>query len=651
MSGFLRVAAIVPSVRVADFGYNAEQIIALMTRADGAGVEVACFPELCLTAYTCQDLFAHELLIDQAETALLRVMEFSRSLPRLITIVGLPILYGNRLYNCAAVVHQGRLCGIVPKTYLPNYKEFYEQRWFASADTLPADAEVLICGQSVPISPQLLFHTEYCIFAIEICEDLWAPIPPSSYHALAGAEVIFNLSASNELIGKASYLHSLIAGQSARSLCAYVYSSCGYGESTQDLVFGGHALVAESGRFLAKGQRFSMQPQIITADIDLNAIRLDRRVNTTYAHSSAHNHVADHYRTIDIDMTEMQTGQSSLQRIVDPLPFVPAGNALDERCEEIICMQSEALAKRIEHTHAKTVVLGISGGLDSTLALLVCVHAFDRLQMDRRGIIGITMPGFGTTDRTYTNALDLMKGLGITIREISIREACELHFRDLGHDGKTHDVTYENVQARERTQILMDAANQMGGFVVGTGDLSELALGWATYAGDHISMYGLNASIPKTLVRHLVSWMARTIADDYSAKTLLDIVATPISPELIPADEDGNITQKTEDLVGPYELHDFFLYHTLRYGRRPATIYALARLAFDGHDDRVPVYEEDVIKHWLQVFFRRFFAQQFKRSCLPDGPKVGSCSLSPRGDWRMPSDACSTAWLDECAKL
>ena len=651
-NGYFRVAAVVPAVRVADIEFNAEQIIAMMARAEGQGVEVVCFPELCITAYTCQDLFANDLLLEQAEAGLLKVLEFSRSLPRLTAIVGLPVQHAGHLYNCAAVVHAGRLCGLVAKTYLPNYHEFYEKRWFDSALHLQPGAEVRICGDSVPLSANLLFRTDSYTFAIELCEDLWAVVPPASRHALCGADVVFNLSASNELIGKSAYLRSLVVGQSARLLCAYVYAACGFGESTQDLVFSGRTYIAENGHILAEGERFAMQPQLTVADIDVEALRHDRRVNTSFSTNSAEVMRAEGagYRWIEMEEAD-PIADFVLQRTVDPLPFVPAGAALAERCEEILCIQSEALAGRIRHTGVKTVVLGISGGLDSTLALLVCVHAFDRLGLDRRGIIGITMPGYGTTDRTYTNAIQLMQGLQVTIREISIRDACTQHLRDLGHDGTTHDVTYENAQARERTQILMDAANQMGGFVVGTGDLSELALGWATYAGDHISMYGVNASIPKTLVRHLVTWVARNVADEYSAQTLLDIVDTPISPELIPADEQGQIVQKTEELVGPYELHDFFLYHTLRHGRRPARIFALARLAFDGHDERVPVYDADTIKHWMKVFYRRFFSQQFKRSCLPDGPKVGSCSLSPRGDLRMSSDTCAAIWMRECEAL
>lgn len=651
-NGFIKVAAAKPSVRVADCRYNTGRIEALMARAEGLGVEILCLPELSVTGYTCQDLFQQQLLLDEAESALLRLMEFSRNLS-MVTIVGVPLDYEGRLFNCAAILCRGCIHGLVPKTYIPNYKEFYEQRWFASAADLPADAGLHFCGQRVPFGANLLFEMPSATFGVEICEDLWAVMPPSSGLSVEGAEVIFNLSASNELIGKGSYLRDLVRMQSARCLCGYVYTSCGYGESTQDVVFGGRTCVAENGHILAEGERFSMQEQLIVSEIDIERLRAERRTNTSFAaacrlHTSTACRPA---RRIELDIVSADEERQVLTRTVDALPFVPTGTELAERCQEIFNIQSEGLARRIEHTQAETVVIGISGGLDSTLALLVCVHAFDRLGRDRKGIVGITMPGFGTTDRTYTNAIELMKGLGITIREINIREACEQHFRDLGHDVSRHDVTFENGQARERTQILMDAANQMNGLVVGTGDLSELALGWATYNGDHMSMYGVNVSVPKTLVRHLVKWMAEYVADEYNRRTLLDIVDTPISPELIPAAEDGTIAQKTEDLVGPYELHDFFLYYTLRFGFRPSKIHALACRAFSGTDSRVGAYDADTIKKWLTVFFRRFFAQQFKRSCLPDGPKVGSCSLSPRGDWRMPSDAVSAAWLNECEAL
>ena len=641
-NGFIKVAAAIPSVKVADCAYNIQQIEGMMATAEGQGIEILCFPELAITAYTCQDLFQQQLLLDEAEASLLKLMEFSRNL-NVTALVGVPIAYNSMLFNCAAVIQRGKIHGLVPKTYLPNYKEFYEKRWFTSALSLPEGIELRFCGQTVPLSRHLLFTTSHCTFGIEICEDLWAPTPPSNHLALAGADIIFNLSASNELIGKANYLRSLVTNQSARLLAGYVYAGSGYGESTQDLVFSGRAFIAENGSLLAEAKRFAMHEQLICSEIDVERLRAERRLNTTFATAV---NIEGNQPTREVELEPFSSNVPfTLTRPVDAHPFVPEGSELDERCEEIVCIQSEALARRIEHTHAKTVVVGISGGLDSTLALLVAVHAFDRLERDRKGIVGITMPGFGTTDRTYINAMNLMKQLGITIREISIVPAVTQHFKDLGHDINVHDLTYENSQARERTQILMDAAGQMGGFVVGTGDLSELALGWATYNGDHMSMYGVNASIPKTLVKHLVSWAARNMADEESRKTLLDIVDTPISPELIPADENGNIKQVTEDLVGPYELHDFFLYYTLRFGFRPQKIYYLAQRAFDGNGNGT-AFADDIILKWLHTFFRRFFTQQFKRSCLPDGPKVGSCSVSPRGDWRMPSDACSDAWLE-----
>ena len=651
-NGFIKVAAAVPRLQVADCRYNIEQMEALMVRADSLGVEIVCFPELGLTGYTCQDLFAQQTLLEESEAALLRLMEFSRNVD-VISIVGLPVVYDGMLFNCGAVLRHGKVWGFVPKTFLPNYKEFYEKRWFTPAPTLPADAVVQFCGQNIPLSPRLVFTYAGVKFGLELCEDLWAVTPPSAALSVAGAEIIFNLSASNELVGKANYLRCLVETQSARCLAGYVYSGSGWGESSQDLVFAGRAYIAENGHLLAEGNRFELGSQLTVSEIDVERLRVERRMNTSFADSRR---LQSDFKTINIEIDENELTTAgderfTLTRTVDPLPFVPTGNALDERCEEILFMQSGGLARRIEHIGCKTVVVGISGGLDSTLALLVCVHAFDRLGLDRRGIVGITMPGYGTTGRTYRNAIDLMKSLGITIREINIVDACEIHFRDLGHDSKVHDVTFENGQARERTQILMDAANQMGGIVVGTGDLSELALGWATYNGDHMSMYGVNGSVPKTLVRFIVNHVAMTAADEFSRKTILDIIDTPISPELIPAAAGDQIAQKTEDLVGPYELHDFFLYHVLRFGFKPSKIFYLACHAFSGADKRVKTYDRDTIKHWLTTFYRRFFNQQFKRSCLPDGPKVGSCSLSPRGDWRMPTDAVSKAWLDECEKL
>lgn len=651
IDGYIKVGAAVPHVKVADVSHNVTEIENLMARAEGLGVDIVCFPELSLTAYSCQDLFHQQLLLDEAENGLLRLIELSRNL-NVTAIVGLPVRVGNLLLNCATVVQGGKVHGLVPKTFLPNYNEFYEQRWFASATALAHGTTLHFCGQNIPVSANLIFTTDDVQFGIELCEDLWAPTPPSTSLALSGADVVFNLSASNDLIGKHSYLRSLVTGQSARCISGYVYSSCGFGESTQDLVYGGKALIAENGRMLAESKRFDFDAQLIVSEIDVESLRSDRRKNTTFRKSveATAGACLPQPLCVNIAASSLTRVDVAPSRRYSPLPFVPQGPELDARCEEILCIQSEGLATRIAHTHAKSVVVGISGGLDSTLALLVCVNAFDRLGLDRKGIVGITMPGFGTTDRTYTNAISLMTSLGITIREINIADAVNIHFRDLGHNPDLHDVTYENSQARERTQILMDVANQVSGFVVGTGDLSELALGWATYNGDHMSMYGVNVSIPKTLIRHLVHWVALNVADDQSRLTLLDIIDTPISPELIPADAQGNITQKTEDLVGPYELHDFFLYYTLRHGFRPGKIYRMALRAFDGHDGG-PSYDEAVIRKWINVFYRRFFAQQFKRSCLPDGPKVGSCTLSPRGDWRMPSDAVSAEWLKECESL
>ena len=638
--GFIKVAAAIPNVRVADCAFNTEQIKSLLMQAEQNGVEVVCFPELSITGYTCQDLFHSQQLLDDTEISLISLMDFTRNYD-VVAIVGLPLPYCGSLLNCAAILQRGKILGIVPKTYLPNYNEFYEQRWFTSAADIP-EGSIWCCGQQIPLVRHSLFHTTSCTFGVELCEDVWAPVPPSTQLTMLGADIIFNLSASNDYIGKYAYLRQLVSQQSARCICGYVYAGAGFGESTQDVVFSGKAMICENGTLLAEAVRHEYTPQLVISDIDVQRLHTDRRTNTTFAHCAREVKEMNCRR---VECERLMQKELPLNRMVDPHPFVPKGRTLDERCQEIFDIQVEGLAKRIVHTHAETVTLGISGGLDSTLALLVCERTFRKLGRDMRGIVGITMPGFGTTDRTYTNAVELMKNLGITIREIDIQEACTVHFRDLGHDMNVHDVTYENGQARERTQILMDAANQMNGFVVGTGDLSELALGWATYNGDHMSMYGVNVSVPKTLVRHLVSWVAHNYADENTRTILLDIIDTPISPELIPADEDGHITQKTEDLVGPYELHDFFLYYTLRWGFRPEKIFYLAQQAFKG------AYSSEVIKKWLTTFFRRFFAQQFKRSCLPDGPKVGSCSLSPRGDWRMPSDASSASWLRSCESL
>ena len=638
--GFVKVASAIPRVRVADCAFNASQIEKEIIIADGKGVEIIVFPELCLTGYTCGDLFAHSLLLESAELGLMQILNNTRQLD-IISILGMPVPLNGMLLNAAVVIQKGKVLGVVPKTYLPNYKEFYEKRWFTSASEV-GEQSVRLCGQIVSMSPHLLFDMAGAVFGVELCEDLWAPIPPSSALALQGAEIIFNLSADNEGVGKHNYLRSLIAQQSARCIAGYVFSSCGFGESTTDVVFAGNALIYENGTLLASGKRFSFEEQVVISEIDVERLRTERRVNTTFASCRAQTtqgmvrHIATEY----VNARDLQ-----LTRTFDPHPFVPQGPMLDERCEEIFSIQVSGLAQRLTHTHAKSAVVGISGGLDSTLALLVCVQTFDKLGLSRKGIIGVTMPGFGTTDRTHSNAVDLMESLGVTIREVSIKDACLQHFKDINHNPEVHDVTYENSQARERTQILMDIANQTNGLVIGTGDLSELALGWATYNGDHMSMYGVNASVPKTLVKHLVKWVAENGMGEASRKTLLDIVDTPISPELIPADEDGNIRQITEDLVGPYELHDFFLYYFLRFGFAPSKIYFLAVRTFKG------VYDEETVKKWLQTFCRRFFNQQFKRSCLPDGPKVGSVSLSPRGDWRMPSDASSALWLNDVAPL
>ncbi len=641
--GFIKVATAIPSVKVGDVKYNLAQIESIIAQAEGKNVEVIVFPELCITGYSCQDLFRQQLLLETSETAVMMLQDFTRKLNIIVT-VGVPVVAGDLLLNCAVVIQQGEILGIIPKTYLPNYNEFYEKRWFASSQDLH-NSEIRFAGHNIVITskPQIFSTYQGARFGIEICEDVWAPTPPSNNLSLAGADIIFNLSASDELIGKHTYLKSLLAQQSARTMSGYVYSSCGFGESTQDVVYGGNALIYENGRLLAEGERFSLDEQIVTAQIDVELLRSERRSNTTYVNAQRVIDKENGCRMINCHGID-EKNDFLLERMVDAHPFIPHTDDMKDSCEEIFSIQCMGLAKRLVHTHSKTAVIGISGGLDSTLALLVIVRTFDKLGYNRKGIIGVTMPGFGTTDRTYNNAMSLMQHLGITIREINIAKSVTQHFVDIAHDINVHDVTYENGQARERTQILMDLSNKLNGMVIGTGDLSELALGWATYNGDHMSMYGVNAGIPKTLIKYLVRYVADTMDTETSA-ILNDVIDTPISPELIPADEDGNIKQKTEDLVGPYELHDFFIYYFLRYGFRPAKIYILAQKAFDNQ------YDNETIKHWLSVFCRRFFNQQFKRSCLPDGPKVGSVSLSPRGDWRMPSDAVNALWLEECEKL
>lgn len=647
--GFIKVATAIPSVKVGDVKFNTRQIESQIALAEGQGVEIIVFPELCITGYTCQDLFLQQMLLESAETAMMMLLDFTRQLD-IISIVGLPVVVGDLLLNCAAIIQHGKILGLVPKTYLPNYREFYEKRWFASAQDL-RETTVRFAGHRITVTPdpQIFITSEGAQFGVENCEDVWAPAPPSNKLALAGAELIFNLSASDELSGKHTYLKSLLAQQSARTITGYIYSSCGFGESTQDVVFGGNALIYENGSLIAEGERFALEPQMRIAQIDIEKLRSERRTNSTYVNAQRNVKYAirsGRYSVHNIEMlAPFNRRDFVLEREIDAHPFIPHEAEMGVTCEEIFNIQLMGLAKRIVHTGAKHLILGISGGLDSTLALLVCVKAFDKLGMNRKDIIGVTMPGFGTTDRTYRNAITLMGSLGVTIREISIADAVEQHFKDIGHDISVHDVTYENAQARERTQILMDLSNELGGIVVGTGDLSELALGWATYNGDHMSMYGVNASVPKTLIQHMVRYVAESGVDEKSRVTLLDIVDTPISPELTPADESGEIQQKTEDLVGPYELHDFFLYYFLRFGFRPKKLFFLACQAFEG------VYDESIVQKWLVVFLRRFFSQQFKRSCLPDGPKVGNVSLSPRGDWRMPSDASSAIWLAEAESL
>ncbi len=638
--GYITVASAIPSVRVADTDYNAGQILQMSREAAGQNAEIIVFPELSITGYSCQDLFFQDTLLYRAEKSVEWLAGQTGDLNAVI-VVGCPVRIGSGICNCAVVLWHGEIKGIVAKTHLPNYSEFYEKRWFTPL--APGSIhEISFAGRDITVQESSrLFKTKHGVtFGIEICEDLWAPNPRSTDLVLSGAEIVLNLSASDELIGKHQYLKSLLAQQSARTMSGYVYSSCGFGESTQDVVYAGNAFIYENGELVSEAKRFALEPQLLINQIDVEKLRAERRKNTTFKYGSVSN------TCVLGECGDSQPAEFKLLRTVNPHPFVPFDNDMNNSCEDIFSIQVCGLAKRLMHTGCRNVVLGISGGLDSTLALLVCVKTFDKLQWNRKGIHGITMPGFGTTDRTYNNAMSLMQSLGVSIREISISESVKRHFADIGHDINVHDVTYENSQARERTQILMDLSNQLGGLVIGTGDLSELALGWATYNGDHMSMYGVNVSIPKTLIRHLVSYVASTGVDEKSRATLLDIIDTPISPELIPADENGNIKQKTEDLVGPYELHDFFLYHFMRFGFRPSKIFMLARAAF-----KADVYDDATIKHWLKTFFRRFFTQQFKRSCLPDGPKVGSVSLSPRGDWRMPSDAAFALWMDECDNL
>ncbi len=632
--GFVKAAAVTPKIKVADTKYNAELILDMMKESTQQGAKIVVFPELCLTGYTCQDLFLQERLLQGAKDALMKLVKESASLDA-IFFVGLPFEILGKLYNVAAVFSHGEVLGLVPKSYLPNYNEFYEARHFVSGAELATEV-VLPDGSCVPADRDLLFVCEQMPklrIGVELCEDLWTPNPPSISHALAGASVLVNLSASNELTGKDSYRRELVSGQSARLLAAYIYASAGEGESTQDLVFSGHNIIAENGQILAESKRFGHG--ILYSEIDVERLCAQRRRMTTF--------VTEDQTHTEI-LFSLKIEETKLTRFIDPAPFVPTDRQnREKRCDEILMIQAMGLKKRLEHTGANAVV-GISGGLDSTLALLVTVRAFDLCGRDHKGITAVTMPGFGTTDRTYDNAVKLIQSLGAEFVEVDICQAVNVHFSDIGQDPSVHDVTYENSQARERTQILMDIANKKNALVIGTGDLSELALGWATYNGDHMSMYAVNASVPKTLVRHLVRYYADTCEDKQLSDTLYDVLDTPVSPELLPP-EDGKISQKTEDLVGPYELHDFFLYYMLRQGFSPAKIYRLAKIAFAG------TYEDAFILKWLKTFCRRFFAQQFKRSCLPDGPKVGSVAVSPRGDLRMPSDACATLWMEELNTL
>ena len=636
--GFIKVAAISPKVRVADCRANGEEIASCMEEAYQSGARIIVFPELCITGYTCQDLFLQKKLTDAALEELEKLVEKSRKIDALV-FVGLPFEYRGKLYNTAAAFCGGELLGLVPKKNIPNYAEFYEARHFTPGEESVVFPEVF--GQEIPFGMNIIFEPT-CIkglrVAAEICEDLWTACPPSISHAMAGANVIVNLSASDALTGKVGYRRSLVTGQSGRLICGYIYASAGEGESSQDLVFSGHCMIAENGRILSEKERFASGT--IYADLDIDRLNADRLKTSTFP--PADTFASMDYANVEFDMSASET---VLERTFERFPFVPSSAAdRNERCDEILSIQALGLKTRITHINCKKLIVGLSGGLDSTLALLVMVKAVDMASLPRDSIVAVTMPGFGTTDRTYNNACTLARTLGAELREISIADSVMQHFKDIGHDPEVRDVTYENAQARERTQILMDVANQLGGIVVGTGDMSELALGWATYNGDHMSMYGVNCSVPKTLVRHLVRYYADTCNEPELSAALIDVLETPVSPELLPP-KDGQIAQITEDLVGPYELHDFFLYYVLRFGYPPMKVLRVAKAAFAG------VYDDEVILKWLKTFYWRFFAQQFKRSCVPDGPKVGSVALSPRGDLRMPSDACVALWREELDRL
>ena len=630
-NGFVKVAAATPDIRVADVEFNTQNIINAMEEAQKNGAKILVFPELCVTGYTCSDLFDHSVLLKASRKALLEIAENTNDKDMLV-FVGAPLEVNGKLYNVAAAINQGEIIGFTTKTFLPNYGEFYEMRQFTPGPQTVR--EITFEGKKIPFGPQILFQAEgmeELVVAAEICEDVWSPVPPSIQAALEGATVIVNCSASDETIGKDTYRRALISGQSARLISGYIYANAGEGESTTDLVFGGHNIIAENGTILKESSRYVNE--IIYSEIDLQRITGERRKNTTFQ-------PLDEETLVRVPFTVEET-KTFLTRTFPKKPFVPSDEQTRaQRCEEILTIQAMGLKKRLAHTNARTAVVGISGGLDSTLALLVTARAFDMLGRDKKDIIAVTMPCFGTTDRTYQNACEMSKKVGATLIEVPIADAVNVHFRDIGHDPEDHSVTYENCQARERTQVLMDIANKTWGMVIGTGDLSELALGWATYNGDHMSMYGVNASVPKTLVRHLVKYAADDTKDEALKNVLYDVLDTPVSPELLPP-KDGDIAQKTEDLVGPYELHDFFLYFMLRFGYEPSKIFRIACMTFDGE------YDKETIFKWLETFCRRFFSQQFKRSCLPDGPKVGTVALSPRGDWRMPSDACVAVWMKD----
>ena len=630
-NGFVKVAAATPDIRVADVEFNTQNIINAMEEAQKNGAKILVFPELCVTGYTCSDLFDHSVLLKASRKALLEVAENTNDKDMLV-FVGAPLEVNGKLYNVAAAMNQGEIIGFTTKTFLPNYGEFYEMRQFTPGPQIVR--EITFEGKKIPFGPQILFQAEgmeELVVAAEICEDVWSPVPPSIQAALEGATVIVNCSASDETIGKDTYRRALISGQSARLISGYIYANAGEGESTTDLVYGGHNIIAENGTILKESSRYVNE--IIYSELDLQRITGERRKNTTFQ-------PLDEETLVRVPFTVEET-KTFLTRTFPKKPFVPSDEQTRaQRCEEILTIQAMGLKKRLAHTNARTAVVGISGGLDSTLALLVTARAFDMLGRDKKDIIAVTMPCFGTTDRTYQNACEMSKKVGATLIEVPIADAVNVHFRDIGHDPEDHSVTYENCQARERTQVLMDIANKTWGMVIGTGDLSELALGWATYNGDHMSMYGVNASVPKTLVRHLVKYAADDTKDEALKNVLYDVLDTPVSPELLPP-KDGDIAQKTEDLVGPYELHDFFLYFMLRFGYEPSKIFRIACMTFDGE------YDKETIFKWLETFCRRFFSQQFKRSCLPDGPKVGTVALSPRGDWRMPSDACVAVWMKD----